>query len=111
MSIKNAEIKKTASLYHGGHVSSRTVITAAGEMKSLGVMLPGTYRFSTGAPEWIEITQGQCRVKLADRQEWEDYVAGDGFHVPANSHYEIEVTDPLDYVCHYGDHNRESAGS
>ncbi|NIP74082.1 MAG: pyrimidine/purine nucleoside phosphorylase [Gammaproteobacteria bacterium] len=102
MSIKQAEIKKMASLYHGGSVSSRTVITAGGEMKSLGIMLPGVYRFSTDAGQRIEITQGQCRVKLADRQEWDEYVAGDGFEVPANSHYEIEVIDVLDYVCHYG---------
>ena len=34
-----------------GKVTSRTIITDSGEMKSLGVMLPGLYRFSTEAPE------------------------------------------------------------
>ncbi len=102
MSFKNAEIKKKANVYHGGKVTSRTVITPAGEMKTLGVMLPGSYRFSTQAPERIDVTQGHCRVKLADQQAWQEYDAGDSFVVPADSHFEIEVSDLLDYVCHFG---------
>jgi len=102
MSFKNVEVKKQANVYHEGRVTSRTVITPQGEMKTLGVMLPGTYRFSTQAPETIDVTQGQCRVKLADQQQWESYQAGQNFSVPANSHFEIEVVDLLDYVCHFG---------
>ena len=56
MSFKNVEIKKKANVYHDGKVTSRTIITPEGEMKTLGVMLPGTYRFSTQAPEKIDIT-------------------------------------------------------
>ncbi|HJX11413.1 MAG TPA: pyrimidine/purine nucleoside phosphorylase [Candidatus Binatia bacterium] len=101
MSFKNVEVKKQANVYHEGRVTSRTVITPQGEMKTLGVMLPGTYRFSTQAPETIDVTQGHCRVKLADQQHWENYQAGQSFNVPANSHFEIEVVDLLDYVCHF----------
>jgi len=101
MSFKNVEVKKHANVYHDGRVTSRTVITPQGEMKTLGVMLPGTYRFSTQAPETIDITQGHCRVKLADQQKWESYQAGQSFNVPANSHFEVEVIDLLDYVCHF----------
>jgi purine/pyrimidine-nucleoside phosphorylase len=102
MSFKNVEVRTRANVYHDGKVTSRTVITADGEMKTLGVMLPGTYRFSTEAPERIDITQGHCRVKLADAQRWNDHQAGDSFSVPGNSHFEIEVVDLLDYVCHFG---------
>ncbi len=102
MSLKNVEIKKKANVYHEGRVTSRTVLTPEGDMKTLGVMLPGTYRFSTQAPETIDITQGHCRIKVADRQNWEAYEAGQSFDVPANSHFEIEVDDLLDYVCHFG---------
>ena len=56
MSFKNIEIKKKANVYHDGRVTSRTIITPAGEMKTLGVMLPGTYRFSTQAPEIVELS-------------------------------------------------------
>ena len=102
MSFKNVEIKKKANVYHDGKVTSRTIITPAGEMKTLGVMLPGTYRFSTQASEVVDITQGHCRVKLANDQAWENYEAGQSFDVPANSHFDIEVTELLDYVCHFG---------
>ncbi|UCH53849.1 MAG: pyrimidine/purine nucleoside phosphorylase [Pseudomonadota bacterium] len=102
MVFKNVEVKTKANVYHEGRVTSRTLITPAGEMKTLGVMLPGTYRFSTQAPERIDVTQGHCRIKLADQQSWADYQAGESFEVPGNSHFEIEVVDLLDYVCHFG---------
>ena len=102
MSYKNVEIKKKANVYHDGKVTSRTIITSTGEMKTLGVMLPGTYRFSTQAPERVDVTQGHCRVKLADQQNWSSYQEGESFNVPGNSHFEIEINDFLDYVCHFG---------
>jgi uncharacterized protein YaiE (UPF0345 family) len=102
MSFQNVEVKKKANVYHDGKVTSRTLITSQGEMKTLGVMLPGTYRFSTQAPEVMELTQGHCRVKLAGDQKWTDYAAGQSFSVPGNSSFEIDVTDLLDYVCHFG---------
>lgn len=102
MSFKNAEIQRKANIYFDGKVTSRSIITAEGEMKTLGVILPGSYRFSTQTPERMEIIQGHCRVKLADTQAWDDYQAGASFRVPANSHFEIEVDGLLDYVCHYG---------
>ncbi|MFA7594334.1 MAG: pyrimidine/purine nucleoside phosphorylase [Thiohalobacteraceae bacterium] len=102
MSYKNAEIRKQANVYHEGKVTSRTVITGSGEMKTLGVMLPGIYRFSTEAPEVMELTQGRCRVKLAAADDWTEYAAGDRFSVPGNAHFEIEVMELLDYVCHFG---------
>lgn len=102
MSFQNVEVRKKANVYHDGKVTSRTLITATGEMKTLGVMLPGLYRFSTEAPEIMELTQGRCRVKLASADDWSDYAAGERFEVPSNSHFEIEVIELLDYICHFG---------
>jgi uncharacterized protein YaiE (UPF0345 family) len=102
MSFRNVEVKKKANVYHDGRVSSRTVILPSGEMKTLGVMMPGTYRFNTQAPEVMDLTQGSCRVKIGDDQNWVSFQAGESFNVPANSHFEIEVTSLLDYVCHFG---------
>jgi len=101
MSFKNVEVKKKANVYHDGRVTSRTVITPQGEMKTLGVMLPGMYRFSTEAPETIDITQGKCRVKRAGEPHWTEHGAGDSFSVPGNSYFEIDVSSLLDYVCHF----------
>lgn len=101
MAYKNVEVKKKANVYFDGRVTSRTVIMPSGEMKTLGVMLPGTYRFSTQAPEVMDVTQGKCRVKIADQSDWREYQAGDSFKVPGNSHFEVEVTELFDYVCHF----------
>lgn len=101
MEFSNATIKHKANVYHEGKVTSRSIVTAEGEMKTLGVMLPGVYRFSTEAPEVVDVTQGRCRVKLADSQDWSDYQAGESFNVPGNSHFEIEVDELLDYICHF----------
>ncbi len=102
MEFKNVVVKKRANIYHGGQVSSRSVIMADGEMKTLGIMLPGVYRFNTEAPESVDVTQGRCRVRIADESEWHEYAAGETFRIPGNSHFEIEVTELVDYVCHFG---------
>lgn len=101
MNFSAAEIKKKANIYHDGKVTSRSIVTQQGEMKSLGVMLAGTYRFSTEAAEEMEVLQGECRVKFADGQEWIEYDSGQSFSVPANSYFEIEIPQFLDYICHY----------
>ena len=102
MEFKNALVKKRANVYHDGRVTSRSVITAEGEMKTLGVMLPGVYRFNTEAAEVIDVTQGRCRVRVAEEIEWREYAAGESIQIPGNSHFEIEVTELVDYVCHFG---------
>lgn len=102
MSFTNVEIKKAANIYHGGKVTSRTIVTAAGERKTLGVMLPGVYEFTTGAPEVIDVTRGVCRVKIDAQTASSEYRPGDSFPVPEQTRFEIEVIELLDYVCHFG---------
>lgn len=102
MSYRNVEVRKKANIYHEGRVTSRTIVTPGGEMKTLGVMLPGTYRFNTQAPERIDVTQGRCRVRLAGAANAREYQAGDSFDIPGDTHFDIEVVDLLDYVCHFG---------
>lgn len=101
MSFENVTVKRKANIYFEGKVSSRSVITPEGEMKTLGMMLPGTYRFTTEKAETIDVTQGSCRVKIAEDQNWTEYREGESFTVPANSHFEIEIDNLLDYVCHF----------
>jgi uncharacterized protein YaiE (UPF0345 family) len=98
--FENVRVARKAEFSHGRKVVTRTLITAAGEMKSLGLMQPGVYRIATEAPETVEIVQGHCRAKLPGDQAWIDYEAGESFAVPANSHYEIEVGEVLDYIRH-----------
>ncbi len=101
MSYKNAQITKLANIYDGGKVTSRAVVTAEGEQVTLGIMQLGNYNFATDAAEVMEVQQGACRVKLAGSSEWVEYKAGKSFDVPANSSFDIEVTELFDYICHY----------
>ncbi|MEO7557771.1 MAG: pyrimidine/purine nucleoside phosphorylase [Gammaproteobacteria bacterium] len=102
MNFKNVEVVKKANIYSDGKVTSRTVITEEGEKKTLGVMLPGMYSFNAQAPEKIDIMQGSCNVRLNGAGIWNEYKAGQSFKVPANTKFEIEVQELLDYICNYG---------
>jgi len=101
MTYQNANITKAANVYHGGKVSSRSIVTAEGESKTLGFMLAGSYNFGTDAPELMEILAGSCRVRLDGENDWKTYQAGESFNVAGNSRFDIEVSDILDYICHF----------
>ena len=99
----NVAVTKQANVYFDGKCVSHTVQFADGTKKSVGVILPSTLTFNTGAPEVMETVSGTCRVKLAGESEWKTYSAGQSFDVPANSSFDIEVLgDPYHYVCHFG---------
>lgn len=101
MSFRNAQISKQANVYHEGRVTSRSIVTEDGQTKTLGVMLPGSYAFNTGAPELMELTRGRCRVRLNGDSRWHDYQGGQSFEVPGDSGFTIEVQELLDYICHF----------
>jgi len=101
MTYPNATITKKANIYFGGDVISRTVKTESGETKTLGFMQAGAYNFKTNASEIMEILHGECRVRLQASESWHVYAAGESFDVPANSSFDIEVSDVLDYACHF----------
>ena len=91
-----------ANVYFDGKCVSHTVQFADGGKKSVGVILPATLTFNTGAPEVMEGVAGSCRVRLKGETEWRAYGAGESFQVPGNSSFDIEVSEPYHYVCHFG---------
>lgn len=95
-------IATRANVYFDGKCISHSITLADGTKKSIGVILPSTLTFGTQAPEVMELLDGACRVKLAGRTEWIDYRGGVSFSVPAASSFEIEVTQALHYICHFG---------
>jgi uncharacterized protein YaiE (UPF0345 family) len=98
--FENVTIIKEANSYFDGKVTSRTVIFANGEKKTLGIMLPGEYTFKTDAKEIMEIMQGEFQLQLPDKQ-WQDVKAPFSFEVPANSKFSLKVTSLTDYCCSY----------
>ena len=97
-----ATIGTRANVYFDGKCVSHSIELPDGEKKSVGVILPSKLTFNTGAPEVMEVVEGECRVRLAGNQEWVDYAGGQSFHVPGKSSFDIEVTKTVHYVCHFG---------
>lgn len=99
----NVAVAKQANVYFDGKCVSHSLTLADGSKKSVGVILPSTLTFNTGAPEIMETVAGACRIKLAGESEWKTYGAGQSFKVPGNSSFDIEVAgEPYHYVCHFG---------
>ena len=97
----NVSVKKKANVYFDGKCVSHTVLFPNGTRATVGVIFPGTLTFNTGSPELMEINSGICKVRLNGENEWKAYGAGEKFTVPGNSSFDIEVTETLDYVCHF----------
>ena len=95
-------VVKQANVYFDGKCVSHTLLLTDGSRKTLGVILPSTLTFSTGAPEVMEGVGGSCRVRLKGESEWTAYGAGQTFAVPANSSFEIACDEAYHYVCHFG---------
>lgn len=98
----NVSITKKANVYFDGKCVSHTIYLPDGKRKSVGVIFPGNLTFKTSEPELMEIIAGTCRVKRSGDSDWRVCRAGDSFEVPANSAFDIEPLETLDYVCHFG---------
>ncbi len=97
----HVSVVKKANVYFEGKCVSHTVLLADGSRKSVGVILPSSLTFNTGAAEIMELIDGACRVRLKGQNDFVSYKAGESFNVPANSSFDIEVSTPLHYVCHF----------
>ena len=96
-----SSVVKKANVYFEGKCVSHTVILADGTRKSVGVILPATLTFNTGAAEIMETVAGSCRYRLQGA-DWATAATGEQFAVPANSSFDIEVSgEPYHYVCHF----------
>ncbi|WP_424218948.1 pyrimidine/purine nucleoside phosphorylase [Azovibrio sp.] len=96
-------VLKEANVYFDGKCVSHTVIFPDGSRKTVGVILPASLTFNTGAPEVMETVAGSCRYRLKGEQEWKTSGPGESFQVPGNSSFDIEVTgEPYHYVCYFG---------
>lgn len=98
--LKNVNLVKEANIYFDGKVTSRTIFLQDGTKKTLGIMLPGEYEFSTGLKEEMEILAGKLEYKLSG-QEWETIEGSGVFYVPANDKFQLKVHTVADYCCSY----------
>ena len=100
--FNNVSVSTTANVYFDGKCVSHSITLADGSKKSVGVILPASLTFNTGSAEIMECTSGSCEYKLAGSDTWLKSSAGQKFSVPANSSFEIRVTEAYHYICHFG---------
>jgi len=99
--FKNVTITKKANVYFDGKVTSRTILFPDGTKKTLGIMLPGDYEFSTEDREFMELLAGDLEVLLPGCDRWQILQGGDSFEVPARSQFNLKVKSVTDYCCSY----------
>jgi len=97
--IENATVVMKANIYENGKITSRTLFMPGGEKKTLGIMLPGNYEFKTADQENMEVLAGSMKVLLPNEAAWHVYKGGEGFIVPANSTFQLEIEEVADYCC------------
>lgn len=100
-SFENVTAVKKANIYFEGKVTSRTILFNDGTKKTLGIMLPGEYEFSTGDKERMEILEGKVSVLLPNDSEWKSFETGQSFDIPGKSVFSILVYKVSDYCCSY----------
>ena len=100
--IDGVSVNTQASVYFDGKCISHAITLADGTKKSVGVVLPATLTFNTGAPEIMECVAGSCEYKLAGSDAWLKSLPGDKFSVPGNSKFDIRVAEAYHYICHFG---------
>ncbi len=99
--FRNVTVVKKANIYFDGKVASRTVLFPDGSKKTLGVMQPGEYEFSTGDREIMEILSGELEYLVAGSKDWKTVGGGGSFEVPANSKFTMKVKTVSDYCCSF----------
>lgn len=99
--FKNVTVIKKANIYFDGKVTSRTIVFPDGSKKTLGIMLPGEYEFSTGDKEIMEILAGELEVLLPGSKEWQAVKGGETFEVSADSKFGLKIKSLTDYCCSF----------
>jgi uncharacterized protein YaiE (UPF0345 family) len=100
--FSNVTVATKANIYFEGKVVSHALRFADGSKKTIGLVYPGTYHFSTDAAERMEIVAGSCKVKVAGKADFTSYAAGASFDVPAKSGFDIIVDAGIaEYICSF----------
>ncbi|RZI99166.1 MAG: pyrimidine/purine nucleoside phosphorylase [Rubrivivax sp.] len=101
--IAGVAVTTQANVYFDGKCVSHNITLADGTKKSVGVILPATLTFGTGAPEIMECVSGRCEWRMAGTEAWNASGPGEKFSIPGDSKFDIRVAgEPYSYICHFG---------
>jgi uncharacterized protein YaiE (UPF0345 family) len=101
-SLDGVSVSTQANVYFDGKCVSHGVTFADGRKCTVGVILPSTLTFNTGAAEVMECVAGACEYRLAGSDEWKKSGPGERFSAPANSSFDIRVAEVYHYICSFG---------
>ncbi len=69
--------------------------------RTVGVMAPGEYTFSTSQKETMQVISGALTVQLPGSEEWQTFTSGEQFEVAANASFQLKVASETAYLCTY----------
>jgi uncharacterized protein YaiE (UPF0345 family) len=101
--LEGVSVQKRANVYFDGQCVSHTLWLPDGSRKSVGVILPSTLHFETGAAEVMECVAGSCEYKIAGMDHWQPCGVGDSFAIPNHTEFSIRVEpgEIFHYLCHF----------
>jgi purine/pyrimidine-nucleoside phosphorylase len=94
-------VVREANIFFDGGVTSRTVLFPDGSKKTLGIMQPGDYEFTTNSGELMEILAGDLDVQLPGTETWQTFAGGQSFRVGAGERFGLRVRSVTDYCCSF----------
>jgi len=97
----HVSVTREANIYLDGKVTSRTLTFADGTTKTLGIMQPGEYVFTTEAAELMEILSGTLEVRIGERGARRSVHGGEAFKVSAATTFWMRATTLTDYCCSF----------
>ncbi|TCV94347.1 pyrimidine/purine nucleoside phosphorylase [Biostraticola tofi] len=87
--------------YFSGKVKSIGYEGASIGRASVGVMDIGEYTFGTAEAEEMTVVTGALKVLLPGSQDWQVFMPGEKFYVPAQSEFFLQVAEVSAYLCKY----------
>lgn len=94
-------VVREANMFFGGGVTSRTLRFPDGSKKTLGIMQPGEYEFTTSTGELMEILSGDLDVQLPGCADWRTFEGGEAFEVGSGVRFGLRVRTVTDYCCSF----------
>jgi len=86
--------------YFAGNVKSIAFQNEYGNFTA-GVMDLGEFEFGTNTIERMTVISGKLTVQLPGNENWQDFLAGETFTVPAQQKFLIRVQEQTAYLCRY----------
>lgn len=72
-----------------------------GRKASVGVIVPGEFRFGTDAPERMTVVSGQMHARMDGSETWNLYAAGTSFEIAGKSAFFVKTSAACAYYCEY----------